>query len=111
MNTSTSKSLLHVTVTPALPSNDQSRRGSRRRRLRAQLNVETIRHANARRRLQHVVDSAELLRELEISDSPATRHYPSVVARVARAMSEEEERIFHIGERVGILRAKMAVFQ
>ncbi len=111
MNTSTSPSLVHVTVTAVVPSNNQARHGSRRSRLRAQLNVETIRHANARRRLQIGADSMELLRELESAESNTTRHYPSVVARVARAMSDEEERIFHIGERVGILRAKLAVFQ
>jgi hypothetical protein len=105
------RSFVSTSFTTVLPANDQGRSSRRKSQLRAQLKVESIRYANACRRLQSVVDSAELLRELESLGSNTSRHYPSVVARVVRAVGEEEDRIFHIGVRVSALRAQMEVYQ
>jgi hypothetical protein len=101
------QAFIDVALTPILPSNNQSRSSQRRRRLLAQLKLESIREANARGRLQSILDSATLLRELDNFGSNTSRHYPSLVARVVHAAAVEEDRIFHIGLRVSALRARV----
>ena len=91
----------------SLPANNQSRSTGRRRRLREHLKRESARLQRARERLQLIEDYVESLRDLEDCGSDFTVRYPSVVANMARAAAEEDDRIYAIRTRIGALDAQM----
>jgi len=104
---SASMILVGEALSLSIPANNQTRSNERRRRLRDQLKRETARLHRACERLQLIDDYVESLRDLDDCGSDFTVRYPSIVANMAHAAADEDDRIHAIRTRAGALDAQM----